>query len=149
MSRHMPNCKPVHTDQNLNGFHLGVYYYSVIILLLQDDCTVILNSSSTKNNQVNQAMASVSSGSRDFHQGEVSMEEEAREMSRLAAKAADMFSRAVVAAQRSRCAAEAARRSRRAAVAWEIFSRAGKDSYRRMRAMVHTQMDHISGWARL
>ena len=107
------------------------------------------------------------------------MEEEAREMSRLAAKAADMSSRAAVAAQRSRRAAEAARRSRRAvdvadwsvhaaevaemsrraakaarrshraAVVWENFSWAGEDSYRCMHAMVHSQMDQISGWARL
>ena len=60
-------------------------------------------------------------------------------MSHLAVKAAGM----------SRCAAEAARRSRRAAAAWENFSRAGEDSYRRMHAMVHSQMDQISGWARL
>ena len=87
------------------------------------------------------------------------MEEEAREMSRLAAKAADMPCRAAVAAQRSRRtvdaadwsgrAAEAAEMSRRAAAAWENFSRAGEDSYRRMRALVHRQMDQISRWARL
>ena len=77
------------------------------------------------------------------------MEEEAREMSRLAAKAADMSSRAAVAAQRSRRTAEAARRSRRTAAAWENFSRAGEDSYRRMHAIVHSQMDQISSWARL
>ena len=105
------------------------------------------------------------------------MEAEAREMSRLAARAADMSRRAEVAAQRSRRAAEAARRShravdaadcraaeaaemsrratnavemsRRAAAAWENFSRAGDDCYRRMHAIVHSQMDQISGWARL
>ena len=97
------------------------------------------------------------------------MEAEAREMSRLTAKAAKMSSRAAVAAPRSRRAAEAARRtrravnaadwsgraaeaaemSRRAAAAWENFSRAGEDSYRRMHAIVHSQMDQISGWARL
>ena len=77
------------------------------------------------------------------------MEEEAREMSHLTAKATDMSSRAVVAAQRSRRAAEATRRSRRATVAWENFLRAGEDSYRRMHAMVHSQMDQIFGWARL
>ena len=107
------------------------------------------------------------------------MEEEAREMSRLAAKAANMSRRAAVVAERSRRAAkasrrsrravdaadwsghaaeaaemsrraaEAARRSRRTAVAWENFSRAGEDSYRRMHAIVHSQMDQISGWARL
>ena len=107
------------------------------------------------------------------------MEAEAREMSRLAAKAADMSRRAAIAAQRSRRAAEAARRSphavdaadwsgrtaeaaemsrraanaaemsRRAAMAPENFSRAGDDCYRRMHAIVHSQMDQISGWARL
>ena len=90
-------------------------------------------------------------------------------MSRLAAKAADMSSRAAVAAQRSRRAvdvadwsgqaaeasemsrraAESARRSRRAVAAWENFSRAGEDSYRRMHAMVHSKMDQISDWVRL
>ena len=49
----------------------------------------------------------------------------------------------------SRRAAEAAGRSRRAAAAWENFSRAGEDSYRCMHAMVHNQMDQISGWASL
>ena len=39
--------------------------------------------------------------------------------------------------------------SRRAAAAWENFSRAGEDSYRRMHAIVHSQMDQISGLARL
>ena len=97
------------------------------------------------------------------------MDREARDMSRLAAKAADMSRRTEVAAQRSRRAAEAARRSsrtvdaadwsgraaeaaemsRRAAAAWENFSRAGDDCYRRMHAIVHSQMDQISGWARL
>ena len=107
------------------------------------------------------------------------MEAEAREMSCLAARAADMSLRAEVAAQRSRRAAEAARRSRRAvdaadwsgraaeaaemshratnaaemsrrtAAAWENFSHAGDDCYRRMHAIVHSQMDQISGWARL
>ena len=100
-------------------------------------------------------------------------------MSRLAVKAADMSGHAAVAAQRSRRAAEAARRyrcvvnvadwsghtaeaaemsrhaakaagrSRRAAAAWENFSRAGEDSYMRMHAIVHSQMDQISGWARV
>ena len=60
------------------------------------------------------AMASISSGSRDFHQGEASLEAGAQEMSRLAARAADMSRRAEVAAQRSHRAAEAAWRSRRA-----------------------------------
>ena len=49
----------------------------------------------------------------------------------------------------SRHAAEAGRRSRRTAVAWENFSWAGEDSYRRMHAMVHSQMDQIYGWTRL
>ncbi len=57
------------------------------------------------------------------------MEAEAREMSRLAARVADM--------------------SRRAAAAWENFSRAGDDCYRRMHAIVHSQMDQIPGLARL
>ena len=90
-------------------------------------------------------------------------------MSRIAARAADMSRRAEVAAQRSRRAAKAARRSRRAvdaadwsvraaeaaemsrraAAAWENFSRAGDDCYRRMHAIVHSQMDQISGWAML
>lgn len=77
------------------------------------------------------------------------MEAEAREMSRLGANAANKCRRAAVAAQRSRRAAEAARRSRRTAAAWENFSRAGDDCYRRMHAIVHSQMDQISGWARL
>ena len=45
--------------------------------------------------------------------------------------------------------AEAAWRSRRTAAAWENFSRAGDDCYRRMHAIVHSQMDQISCWARL
>ena len=114
-------------------------------------------------------MASMSSGSRDYHQGEASMESEAREMSRLTAKAADMSHRTEVAARRSRRAvdaanlasqaAEAEEMSRRAAnaaeksslavAAWENASRTGEDSYRRMHAIVHSQMGQISGWARL
>ena len=96
-------------------------------------------------------------------------------MSRLA----DMSRRTAVAAERSRRAAEAARRSRRAIDAadwsghaaeaeemsrraanaaemssyaptvWENVSRADEDSYRRMHAIVHSQMDQISGWARM
>ena len=97
------------------------------------------------------------------------MEAEAREMSRPAAKEADMSHRAEVAEQRSRCAAEAARRSchaldaadwsgrtaeaaemsRRAAAAWENVSQACDDPYRCMHANVHSQMDQISGLARL
>ena len=97
------------------------------------------------------------------------MEAEARDMSHLAARAADMSRHAEVAEQRSRRAAEAARRSRRAvdtadwsgrvaeaaemsrraAAAWENFSREGDDCYRRMHAIVHSQMDQISGLARL
>ena len=97
------------------------------------------------------------------------MEAEAREMSRLAAKAASMSRRTAVAAERS-CrtvdaadwcgraaevaemsgrAAEGAEMSSRAAAAWENVSRAGEDSYRRMHAIIHSQMDQISGWARL
>ena len=49
----------------------------------------------------------------------------------------------------SRRATNAAEMSRRAAAAWENFSRAGDDCYRRMHAIVHSQMDQISGWARL
>ena len=49
----------------------------------------------------------------------------------------------------SRRAANAAEMSRRTAVAWENFSRADDDCYRRMHAIVHSQMDQISGWARL
>ena len=77
------------------------------------------------------------------------MEAEAREMSHLAVKAADMCRRAVIGAERFRRAAEAAGRSRRGAAAWENFSRAGEDSYRRMHAIVHSQMDQISGWMKL
>ena len=39
--------------------------------------------------------------------------------------------------------------SRRAAAALENFSWAGDDCYRRMHAIVHSQMDQIYGWARL
>ena len=39
--------------------------------------------------------------------------------------------------------------SRRTMVSWENFLRAGDDCYRRMHAIVHSQMDQISGWARL
>ena len=94
---------------------------------------------------------------------------EAREVSRLIAKAADMSRRAAVAAQRSRRTvdaadwsghtteaeemsrrtANAAKMSSRSAAAWENLSRAGEDSYRRMHAIVHSQMDQISGWVRL
>ena len=49
----------------------------------------------------------------------------------------------------SRRATNAAEMSRRAAAAWENFSRAGDDCYRRMHAIIHSQMDQISGWARL
>ena len=49
----------------------------------------------------------------------------------------------------SRCTANAAEMSRRTVSAWENVSRAGDDSYRRMRALVLRQMDQISGWARL
>ena len=59
-------------------------------------------------------MASVSSGSRDCHQGDASMEVEAREMSRLAANAAGMSRHTTIAAQRLRHTVESARRSFRA-----------------------------------
>ena len=49
----------------------------------------------------------------------------------------------------SRRAANAAEMSSRAAVAWENISRAGEDSYRRMRALVLRQMDQIFRWAML
>jgi len=49
----------------------------------------------------------------------------------------------------SRHAANAAEMSSLAAAAWEYASRAGEDSYRRLRALIHRQMDQISGWARL
>ena len=97
------------------------------------------------------------------------MEAEAREMSRLTVNAIGMSHRATVAAQRSCRAAEATRRScravdagdwpgraaeaaemsRRTAAAWENFSQAGDDCYTRMHAIVHSQMDQISGWVRL
>jgi len=97
------------------------------------------------------------------------MEVEAREMSRLTVKAANMSRRAAVATQRSRHTAEEARRSchameaeemsrrateaaemfSRAAAAWENVSRVGNNSYRRMHAIVLSQMDQISGWASL
>ena len=90
-------------------------------------------------------------------------------MSCLAARAVDMSRRTEVAAQSSHRAAEAARRSRRtvdvadwsgrameaaemsrrATAAWVNFSREGNDSYRCMHAIIHSQMDQISGWARL
>ena len=37
----------------------------------------------------------------------------------------------------------------RTAAAWENFSRVGEDSYRRMHAIVHSQIDQISRWARM
>ena len=49
----------------------------------------------------------------------------------------------------SRRATNAVEMSLRAAAAWENFSRARDDCYRRMHAIVHSQMDQISGWARL
>ena len=87
------------------------------------------------------------------------MEVEAQEMSHLAMKASDMSCYATMVAQRSRrafdvanwCdhAAEATEMSSRTAAAWENVLWAGEDSYRRMHAIVHSQMDQISGWARL
>ena len=49
----------------------------------------------------------------------------------------------------SRRAANTAEMSSRAAAGWGNVSRAGEDSYRRMHAIVHSQMDQISGWAGL
>ena len=49
----------------------------------------------------------------------------------------------------SRRATDVAEMSSRAAAALENVSRAGEDSYRRMHAIVHSQMDQISSWARL
>ena len=49
----------------------------------------------------------------------------------------------------SRRATNAAEMSDRATAAWENFSRAGDDCYRCMHAIVHSEMDQISGWARL
>ena len=49
----------------------------------------------------------------------------------------------------SRRATNAAEMSRRAAAPWENFSWAADDYYRRMHAIVHSQMDQISNWARL
>ena len=46
-------------------------------------------------------------------------------------------------------AANVAEMSSLAAAAWENASRAGEDSYRRMHAMVHSQIDRISDRARL
>ena len=71
------------------------------------------------------------------------------DVSRRTVDVADWSGHAAEAAEMSRRAAEAARRSLRAAAAWENFSRAGEDSYRRMHAIVHSQMDQISVWARM
>ena len=49
----------------------------------------------------------------------------------------------------SRRTANAAEMSRRATTAWENFSQAGDDCYRRMHAIVHAEMDQISCFARL
>ena len=49
----------------------------------------------------------------------------------------------------SRCTTNATDMSSRVAAARENVSRAGEDSSRRMHAIVHSQMDQISGWARL
>ena len=105
------------------------------------------------------------------------MEAKAREMSPLAANAADMSHcpavvrsrRTVEAARRSRrtvdaedwsgrtaeaeemsrSAANAPEMSSRAAAAQENVSWVGDDSYRRMCALVLSQMDQISRWVRL
>ena len=70
---------------------------------------------------------------------------EAARRSRRAVDVADWSGHAAEAAEMSRHATEAAGRSRRTVAAWENFSRAGEDSYRQMHAMVHSQMDQISG----
>ena len=49
----------------------------------------------------------------------------------------------------SRRIVNAADMSSRTATAWENVSRVGEDSYRRMHAIVHSQMGQISGWARM
>ena len=49
----------------------------------------------------------------------------------------------------TRRTANAAEMSSRVTAACENVSQAGKDSYRRMHAIVLSQMDQISGWARL
>ena len=49
----------------------------------------------------------------------------------------------------SRRDVNAAEMSSLAAAAWENASRAGEDSYKRMRALVHRQMDQICRWVRL
>ena len=66
-----------------------------------------------------------------------------------AIEAADWPSRTAEAAEMSRRASNAAKMSHRATAAWENVSRAGDDPYRRMHAIVRSQMDQISGWARL
>ena len=75
--------------------------------------------------------------------------EVAARMSRRTVDAADWSDRAAEAAEMSRRTANAAEISRRAVATWENFSRAGDDCYRRMHAIVHSQMDQIFGWARL
>ena len=49
----------------------------------------------------------------------------------------------------SRLAANAAKMSSCIVTAFENVSRAGEDSYRSMHAIVHSQTDQISGWARM
>ena len=74
---------------------------------------------------------------------------EAARRSRRAVDAADWSDRTAEAAEMSLRATNAAKMSRRIVAAWENFSRAGDDCYRRMHAIVHSQMDQISGLARL
>ena len=74
---------------------------------------------------------------------------EASRRSRRTIDAVDWSGRATEAAAMSRHTANAAEMSCRAAAAWENFSWAADDCYRRMHAIVHSQMDQISGWARL
>ena len=74
---------------------------------------------------------------------------EAARRSRRAIDVVDCSGRAAEAEEMSRSPANAGEMSSRAAAAWENVSRAGEDSYRRMHAIVHSQMDQISGWVRL
>ena len=73
----------------------------------------------------------------------------AAQRSRRAVNAADWSGRTAEAAKMSHRATNAAEMSCRTAAVWENFSWAGDDYYRRMHAIVHSQMDQISGLARL
>ena len=89
--------------------HLEVYYYLVINTTYSKMTThfppqLLIHKHKQVFNRrsLTSSMARMSSGSRDYYLGEASMEAEAREMSRLTVKAADMSCRTAVAAQRSR-----------------------------------------------